>query len=370
MNRVKICQVSSVHPSTDTRVFFKECKALAEAGYNVVLIARDKGSARTESGVEIVPFHLYTNRFKRMLFSPFRMLRMALKEKAAIYHFHDPELIFVGLMLKLFGKKVIYDVHEDVPKQIMGKSYIRSLLFRRVLSSVVKTVEKTAALFFDRIITATGDIALHFNPLKTTVVRNLPVLQLMAAPAALDIVKEKPAIVYVGVLSRIRGLVEIVQAMEYVGPKAELWLVGSWERDELYEECRKLKGWQYVRFFGPKPQKEAYTYMRNADIGIVNFHPLPNHVNALPNKIFEYMALALPLVLSNFPSWVETFADYAVFADPYDPKDIADKISTLLENRDLRTEKGRKGKKSIDSGYSWEHEKNVLLHLYRDMTGK
>lgn len=367
MNTNRVCQISSVHPVSDTRVFYKECKSLANAGYNTTLIARDNGEAKTVDNVHIVPFHLDGGRFKRILFSPLRMLRMALKQKAALYHFHDPELIFVGILLKLFRKKVIYDVHEDFPKVMRDKSYIRWRFIRNMISSIVRMAEKFGTLFYDHIITATPGIAANFSSKKTTVVRNVPLLKLFQANAVSDveIKKEKPVIIYVGVLSRARGLKEMVQAMEFIGPRAEMWLLGSWERDDIYHECQAEKGWEYVKFFGQKPQEEAYAYMKAGDIGIVNFMPLANHINALPNKIFEYMALGLPVVLSNFPYWQENFDYCALFADPQNPKDIADKINMFLDDRELRIKKGKKGKDLIESGYSWESEEKVLIDVYK-----
>jgi glycosyltransferase involved in cell wall biosynthesis len=362
-----ICQISSVHSTTDTRVFFKECRSLAGAGYKVTLIARDDGEERTVDGVHIVPFHLYRNRFKRILFSPVRMLRQALKQKAELYHFHDPELIIVGLLLKLAGKKVIYDVHEDFPKQILDKSYLKVRFVRPVLAGIVRVVEAFGALFFNRIIAATPAIAANFKESKTTQVHNLPLLTMTRSDVTLDVKKEKPVIVYVGVLSQARGLKQMIQAMEYVGDRAEMWLVGKWERQDIYEECKALEGWKYVRFFGQKPQKEAYAFMRMGDMGIVNFLPIANHVNALPNKIFEYMSLGLPVVISDFPYWRENFEVNALFADPFKPEEVAERINRYLDNPQLMKEKGQNGKDKIDSGFSWEREEKILVDLYRQL---
>lgn len=366
---IKVCHLSSVHPAFDTRVFYKECKSLAESGYDVTLIARHDTFEEVE-GVRVVPFRLWKSRIKRILFSPLRMFRLALKQRAHIYHFHDPELMVVGVMLKLWRKKVIYDVHEDVPKQILDKYWIKGLWLRKTLAFVTGIFETCCALFFDRIITATPDIAVNFNPRKTTAVRNLPLLKLMDTDLEADIEKQKPVVIYAGILSEPRGIKEIVDAMATIGDKAELWLLGKWQTEDYFRRCRESGGWKHTRFFGQKTQAEAYAYMKIADVGVVNFFPKANHVRALPNKIFEYMAVSLPMVISNFPYWKENFRDCALFADPQDPGDIAGQIERFLDDGRLRRQKGSGGRAAIESEYSWEREKDVLLDLYGQLSGQ
>lgn len=363
----KICHISSVHPALDIRIFFKECKSLAAAGYDVTLIAvYDK--TETIDGVRIVPFFLYKNRFKRILFSPFRMLRTALKQKAAVYHFHDPELIGVGILLRLFGKKVIYDVHEDVSRQIMYKHWIKSTALKKIIAFVFSVIEKTGALFFHRIVTVTTGIAAKFKPSKTVLVRNMPVLEMITRAAPAEVVKEKPIIIYSGGLTRVRGIKELVDAMEGVGDKAELRLLGKWESKSFFEECRRSNGWQYTQYGGLVAQEEVFSIMKVCDIGVVTFLPLPNHIDALPNKPFEYMACSLPIVMSNFSSWQGIFDGCALFADPERPEDIARNINRLLEDRALGSRLSARGKELIQSEYSWEAEKNNLLEMYNELT--
>ena len=64
----------------------------------------------------------------------------ALGLKADLYHIHDPELLTAGYLLRLRGKKVIYDIHEDLPRQIFGKSYLRPYL-RASISFLIERLE-------------------------------------------------------------------------------------------------------------------------------------------------------------------------------------------------------------------------------------
>ncbi|GAB6162897.1 hypothetical protein JCM12298_20570 [Desulfothermus naphthae] len=108
-----------------------------------------------------------------------KLFRLALKEKADVYHFHDPELIPIGLILSLFGKKVIYDVHEDVPKQILIKDWIKSNSVRKFVSLFFKGFENLTCIFFSQIVAATPDIAKKFPAQKTITIRNFPILELI-----------------------------------------------------------------------------------------------------------------------------------------------------------------------------------------------
>jgi len=362
----KICILTSVHPPFDGRVFHKEAKTLVKAGYDVVLIAQHK-KEEVVDGVRIIPLPKPRNRFERMTRVVWKLFRLALKEKADVYHFHDPELILVGLVLKLFGKKVIYDVHEDVPQDILTKDWIRSYIVKRIVSFFFKGFENLSCIFFNGIIAATPDIAKKFPSQKTITLRNFPTLELIDKAKPIDVNKHRAIVIYAGGLIKIRGIKEIIQAMEFVGNRAELWLLGKWESEEFKQECESLKGWRYTKYLGLKPLEKVYSYMIVADIGISILYPVKNYVTSLPVKAFEYMACSLPMIMSNFPYWKEIFRECAMFANPYDPKEIAEKILYVLNNPDKAKELGNNGRRLVEEKYSWEKESKKLLRGYREL---
>jgi len=365
----KINILTSVHPPFDDRIFHKEAKTLVKAGYDVILIAQHN-EEEVVDGVRIVPLPKPRSRFERMTKVVWKLFKLALKKKADVYHFHDPELIPVGLVLRLFGKRVIYDVHEDAPKQILNKNWIRSHIVRKLVSFFFNIFERFSCMFFNAVVAATPDIAKKFPPQKTIILRNFPILGLIDKVKAINGNKQKSIIIYAGGLSRIRGIKEIIQAMEFVKDKAELQLLGKWESKEFKRECENLKGWKYTRYLGSKSLEEVYSYIKVADIGISMLYPVKNYVTGLPVKAFEYMACSLPMVMSNFPYWKEIFGECALFADPYNPKEIAEKILYLLDNSDKAKRLGNNGRKLVEKKYSWEAEQRRLLDIYERVLNK
>jgi glycosyltransferase involved in cell wall biosynthesis len=368
-SQVKICVLTSVHPAFDGRIFHKEAKTLTKAGYHVVLIAQHN-KEEVVDGVKILPLPKPRNRFERMTKVVWKLFRLASKQKAAIYHFHDPELIPIGLALKLFGRKVIYDVHEDYPEQFLNKEWIGNYTCRKIISVLFNIFEKLSVKIFDGVVTATPGIAAKFPENKTITLRNLPVLELMDKAKPSNWKKNKPTVIYSGGLSMIRGIKEIIQAMEFIGDRAELWLLGKWENEEFKQECENLTGWKYATYLGQIPYGQHYSLIKTADVGLVDFFPLPNQERAMPNKPFEYMACSLPMVMSNFPYWQEIFGECALFVNPYDAEDIAEKILHLLDNSNEAKKLGDKGRELIEEEYNWEAEQGKLLDIYKKVLNK
>jgi len=364
----KACILTSVHPVFDARIFHKEARSLVKAGYDVTLIAQHH-EMEIVDGIRIVPLPKPKNRIQRMIKLQRLLLISALKEKADIYHFHDPEIIPVGILLKLFGHKVIYDMHELVFSSIDDKRWIRVGFVKKLFKLLYKIFESLSLNLFDQIILAEESYQKHFqqnnkNITKFTLIRNYALSNyLNYLPKAIDN-KKRDRIIYVGSLAEVRGIREIIQSMEYVGARAELWLAGSWESDEFREICEGSGNWDKVRYLGFIPVDEVYKHIMCASIGLSVLYPLKNYLESIPTKAFDYMLCSLPIIMSRFPYWEKLFKSCALFTDPHDPKDIADKILFLLNSKDLRDEMGRAGKGLVQEKYSWKIEEKKLLSLY------
>lgn len=367
---MRICHISTVHPLLDDRIFYKECTTLAESGFEVFyVVTHDK--RETINGVNIIPLSKNENRFHRIFFKGWEALKKALDINADIYHFHDPELLFIGSILKLKGKKVVYDVHEDVPLQILNKEWLGNIFVRKMISKIFNFIEKNLAKKYDGIVTVTTDIVDKFYMNKNVILlRNFPVLAIIEKAEEAKMEKVKPILIYAGGLTKIRGIKELIQTVGLLNGKAELWLLGKWESGEFEKECREIEGWKYSKYLGLIPMENVYSYMKIADIGMCTLHPTQNHLTSWPVKAFEYMACEIPIVMSNFTYWMSEFKESAVFADPKSANDIERVVNELLQNKDLRDKIVKSNKALVKEKFSWEAESKMLTQLYEKVHNK
>jgi glycosyltransferase involved in cell wall biosynthesis len=294
------------------------------------------------------------------------MIRVCTKVDADIYHFHDPELIFTGLYLKLMGKKVIYDIHENNPASILSKPYIKSKIIKKVISKLFDIFEKNSIRFFDAIVTARPDITKRFNHKNIITLRNFPILPNLSEIKNIDIKKEKPSVIFVGGMTEIRGINQLIDSFKDLD-NFELWLLGP--ISEIKLKNRIEKGCKNVKYFGTVEAYEVFNYINQADIGIITFLPVPNHLNTLATKPFEYMACEKPMIMSNFRYWQETFGKSSLYVDSSNPKEIAKTIERLFNNKKLLKEMGELNKKLSLEKYNWQKESLKLLKLYKTFDG-
>lgn len=362
--------LSSVHPPFDPRIFHKEASSLVEAGYHVVIVAPHTRDQEVE-GVRVKAVPRPGSRVKRMLVTAWQVWRVGLSERAQLYHFHDPELLFAGLVLKVLGRRVIYDVHEDLPKTFQNKDYLPGTL-RRWAGRVANLVEKMGASKFDAIVAATDDIAGNFRNCRTVAtVRNYPRLSHLMAPANRDLNRRKFRCAYVGALSEPRGVSEMVDSMALLNDleDVELILCGSFSPPAFEFEVRQLDGFRRTDYRGWIDPLAVPNLLGEVDVGLVCIQPEDQYLTSLPTKLFEYMLAGLPVVASNFPFWREIVeANHCgICVDPQEPVEIAEAIRYLYRHPEARVEMGSNGRNAVLRQFNWESQSKVLLTLYAEL---
>ncbi|GAC1681703.1 MAG: glycosyltransferase family 4 protein [Candidatus Acidiferrum sp.] len=363
--------MTSVHSALDGRIFHKECRSLARAGFDVTIIGPYTKDVVAADCVQIRSIPKDRSRLARMTRTVWRVYREARRLNADVYHFHDPELIPAGLLLRAQRKKVIYDIHEDLPKDILSKFYLPAWS-RRMLAWMMEKVEGAACGRFSALVVVTPSIAERFLPInqKTVIVYNYPYsAEIVSALAASPWEERRQSVAYVGGITAQRAICEMVSAMALL-PKsldATLELAGNEIPEGIRpEDLHEHPGWARVQHHGILDQLSTFRILHKVRAGLVLFHPEPNHLEAMPQKIFEYMGAGLPLIASDFPLWRRILGEArcAIFVDPLDPHAIAQAIEYILTHPTESEEMGIRGRAAMLEHYNWDTQAVKLVNLY------
>lgn len=363
--------ITTVHKWNDDRIYEKEVKSLSKS-YNVFYIAPSSFVEKKIDNIKIIGLPIYKSRFKR-LSNIWRGVKLCFKIKAKTVHFHDPELIILGIIVKLFSNKlVIYDVHEDYTKAILSKYWI-SKGIRNFISKVFNIIEKFAAkMIFDKIIVTTEIIKNQFPSEKTLIINNYPIIVYHEKPQKNN---HELNLIVTGLMERIRGIFIVVEAMNYLKDydNIQITLLGQFEnisfKGELIDFIQKNNLSKQVCLKDSIPYQEMYSFLGKMDIGIVPYLPEPNHLVTLPNKMFEYMEAGLSILASDFPLYRKAIeeAGCGYVYNPLDPKELAEKILFLYQKRDLLLEFQDKAFKAFQGKFNWGLEEKSLLNLYENL---
>jgi glycosyltransferase involved in cell wall biosynthesis len=280
--------------------------------------------------------------------------------------FHHPELLWVGAVLHLRGAHVVYDVHEDVPKQILSKPWIaRWARPARLAGGHARRAGRRTAHRRHR--GRDADRRPQVPPGKTGVVQNFPEASFAQADGAGAPPAERAeAFVYAGGLMEVQGAREMAQAFALLPPGMTGTIAGTFHPPALEREIAAMPGWRRVRYLGQVPRADVVQAMTRARAGIVLNHPTPNYVDAYPTKMFEYMARATGRVLG-LPA-VGRDRRRRRLRDrgrPTRPSSYRRRNPDVSEDPERARRLGRKGRRAIAERYNWETELRRLDMLYR-----
>ena len=197
-------------------------------------------------------------------------------------------------------------------------------------------------------------------------INNFPLLNEFAN--VIDWRQKENEVVYVGGISKIRGIEEIVSALAYTDG-VRLNLAGKFSEKVVEEKIQNLQSWSRVNGLGFLNRQRLKKVFAKSRAGLVTFLPVPNHIDAQPNKMFEYMSAGLPIIASNFPLWREIVEgnQCGLCVDPLNTKAIGKAIQYIIDHPEESERMGKNGRKAVEQKYNWDHEKQKLMDLYKSL---
>lgn len=371
VGRGKVCHLSSVHRVNDIRIYHKECATLAEAGFDVTLIG--VAADVTDKGVNVIKLPDEGSRMQRFVSRGRVVFQKAVEVEAQVYHFHDPELLPFGLMLKRrTGAKVIFDSHECFREDVIAKHWIPKSL-RVLVGRTVGAIEDYVVGRIDRVIAATPHIAETFEQHAKSVVtiNNYPIgSEFSARPQAS--IQKRNAICYVGALTFVRGLIPLLDSLSFVSPDVEVHIAGTFASNAIEKAMKQHPNWSRVTFHGQVGRPEISRIFEQSFAGMVTLLSAPNHIHSKPIKMFEYMSAGMPVICSHFPLWRSVIEDggCGLVVDPEDPRAIAAAIEHLRLNPKLGHQMAERGAQLVRDRYNWEHEGRRLVESYDELLAR
>jgi glycosyltransferase involved in cell wall biosynthesis len=368
---VRIAHLTTAHPRFDVRIFHKECRSLANQGYQVDLYVADGAGDEQRDGVSIIDVGRSRGRVNRMFGKTWAIWNRVRKTNAHIVHIHDPELLPIALALKYIGRKVIYDAHEDVPRQILSKPWLKPQI-RHASAWLFERLENFIARRCAIVVCATPHIAARYasQGIHCIDINNYPILEELgdATDATEDYDAQPGAlktICYIGGITRVRGVVEMLRALELTD--ARLILAGPMESAELHKALLAMPAWNRVDYRGVLDRAEIRQVLYESQLGLMLLHPIPNYLDALPVKMFEYMAAGVPVLASDFPLWQDILDTLGAGAcvNPFNTEQIAQAINAMLnisnEERQRMRNRCRTATRDI---FNWKNEEAKLIVAY------
>lgn len=368
---MKVCHVTSVHTTFDTRIFHKECKALMQANHDVTLIAQADWDERVVDNVRVIGLPKIRKRYQRM-----GLWRRIVKEvdrlEPDVVHFHDPELLLIAPFLR--PAKTVYDCHEPYAEYTLTKEWIPSYL-RYPLSKLVDSMEPFLAQRTDAVVVTANNHVARFQQTGqlTVILHNFPLLEDFGPTKQINNTK---TLVHVGEQTRVRGCNVLIETMKLVNEQvkdARLLLVGRFDDQEYKAEIEHLIAAyglkKSVLLTGEVPYTAVSKWLAQAAVGIIALQEVENFKTAIPTKLFEYMSSRIPIVASDLPparQFIEP-VDCGLLVEPAAPQEYAEAIIYLLNHPAEARRMGENGRRAVEEEYNWATEAQKLVELYQKL---
>ena len=383
---MKVCMVGVFNYYSDGRVkgYAESLNRIGVAVDVLALHGYAKNQSAEHSGIRV--FNIPIQRIRKnlltysleygfafLLFS-FLLTRMFLKERYDIIHVHNmPDfLVFTGLIPKLFGAKLILDIHDPMPEVYISK-------FPNAPNGIgvrlMRLQEKYSTILANAVITANSNfrknlISRGIPASKITVINNYPNPRIFnsAFRSTKRANSNEPfTLIFPGTIAPRYGLDVAIRAMPFIKDKIQnvkLLIVGK--QDE-YVKSLALLAEQHgvasvVEFRAPVPTEEIPGLLLQADVGVYPALPDPHMSIATPTKVLEFAVVGIPILSSRLDIVEEMFGDTAaLFFEPGNIEQFAECVFKLYESPELRASLVDNADRIYVQKHSWEQEFRAYL---------
>ena len=369
-DKPKILLASSLHRWNDVRIFHKEACSLA-VKYDVTVMGVASESISNAGEIRILTLPRPTSLLRRF-FNGCKILGEGLSGGYSIFHFHDPELLWVGFVVKLFRIKIIYDVHENTRAAAQIREWIPQLL-RRVLGGLVHAFELFGHWVFNGVILA-EDSYFHNFPIndKTVAVRNY----VRVDNSPLHLRNQSKRILYAGSVTVARGIGDLLDAVAILqreDPEIGATIIGSGPADDktgLEKLTSQLSDPTSVEFVGYVDFGKLKKFALDCHLAVVPLRRTKNYERSIPTKILDYMNWGLPYVYSRLQLTEELFGGKSggIGFEPGDVDGLTKCLRLLLNDDSLCHQLREEGRAKVRQ-FDWKSEEKTLLRLYDRVLG-
>ena len=372
----RVCIVTSIHPDFDARIW-KHAVSLAASGVFVTLIC--PWSARTpphEGNVDVVRFKRARGLLERLAVLPWRIGRLVFAQMRVtdVFHFHDIDVLPLMAVVSI-AKRVVYDVHENYPEEARLRKAVPAIL-RGPFSTLVRYAQMGLAWPIRNVVLVAPSQERDFpgTRFNKIYVRNYASRQF--GQLGEDVVSDPNTVVFSGSQHVNNGsllLLEIAAAAKELRPEIRFIVADRFSassfRQEFLDSRRSLQLDETILLFKNVLPHELNKVLARSAVAISPNLRVPQQINGVHTKLFEYMAVGLPIVASDLPHQVALLkeANCGLLARPEAVQEFAHALVDLLSDPVRAKTLGENGRRAFFEKYSYEAQVPALIHFYESI---
>ncbi|WP_221394828.1 glycosyltransferase [Dyadobacter sp. NIV53] len=367
----RVLLLSSVHPATDPRILYKIAPSLAPF-YEVFCALPNAGHYETQPAVTMVRLPEFKSLLFRIIFTHPVLLWKCIRLRPDLVHIFVPELIPIAFFFQWLGAQIIYEVQENLYKKFQIKQYNNLAVFQ----ALFRYFDHAARRNFYCIFTEHAYLNEYQNlALPSAVVHNYVSLPFIDACSRQSITSSQvPTFFYSGVISMERCFDTLVAALVILKRKHQRFHVHLFGPVRFsQDEANLLPGYerisQHLTFYGYTDLRLAVPFAQESLAGIALLKPLADYPDSYTTKLFEYMALKLPVITSDFALYKDVVekSGCGFCISPYDSGTLAETLEWIIDNPAEALEMGNNGKEAVKNHYNWKTEQKILLLFYKSI---